>query len=248
MRNSVKSTTPGPMPVYVSLSAIEGVIGDLAKHGLAASLDEGVLKKVSSSMRRQILAGLKFLGLIDQRGCTRSLLRDLVEAHGTEAWPSALERVLRSAYKPLFAQPLHEIRASNFKELFSQTYPSTIELTRKSITFFLAAAFAAQIPLADELLEGRRVRRRRPAAAERARGGSTSEARGNDDQLGRRETIDPGLLESTGVRDPGSRDRDATMFLAELLDQSVMTDDEQQAVWTLLKFVRRKVEARSFAA
>lgn len=225
-------------PVYVALSALEEVLVDLGKHGIAGCLNEGVLSEFSPSMRRQLLAGLKFLGLIDSRGQARPALRSLVESHGEAGWPAALAGVLRQAYAPLFTRPLDEMTVATFQKWFAETYSSTPELTRKCVSFFLAAARSAHMPLGDQLFAGRRNRRRNSS-------GHVPEGNGTESSRLERRSVD----ELPGIGDVGNRigagryqaRLGEAMFLTELLDQGTMTPVEQEAVWTLLKYVRRRV-------
>lgn len=225
-------------PVYVALSALEGVLASLDEHGIATNLDEGALGEFSASTRRQILAGLRFLRLIDRNGRVRASLRKLARAHGTSAWPSVLAEVMEVAYEPLLEHSLQTMSAEEFQDAFSKTYPSTSGLTRKSITFFLSAARAAQLPVGPHLFDGRRVRRRAPPTIPKpTEGNPMVETEGTESGTGR-------AGESTGHSN-GTRPGDAeTIFLTNLLDQDAMSDTEQEAIWILLKYVRRGRGAR----
>lgn len=215
------------------------VITVLRDHGTPNPIDEMALQHVSQSMRRQVLSGLRFLRLIDARGRALPRLKSLVVAYETPAWPTVLTGVLKAAYEPLFQHELGTMSPTVFQRLFRSQYPSTDGVTRKALTFFISAARSAEIPLNGDLFEGRRVRR----------GGQRREALGRENG-GRVEPIDdaqdetPSLGESGGEESPGkviaADDGHAALaFLTDLLDEARMTGQEQEAVWTLVKYVRR---------
>lgn len=228
-----------PAPVYVSLSAIMAVIAVLRDHGTPYPIDEIAVQHVSSSMRRQVLSGLRFLRLIDARGRALPGLKSLVVAYETPAWPTVLTSVLKVAYEPLFQHDLGTMSPTVFQRLFRSQYPSTDGVTRKAITFFISAARSAQIPLNGDLFEGRRVRR----------GGEKQEALDREDG-DCAESIDRVQVDALSLAESGSEEspgkviaaddgRAALAFLTDLLDEDRMTGEEQEAVWTLVKYVRR---------
>lgn len=239
MAQPVKAVKLQPAPVYVSLSSIMAVVVVLRDHGTPFPVDEVALQHVSQSMRRQVLAGLRFLQLIDARGRAQPALKSLIVAYETPAWPAVLTRVLKAAYEPLFRHGLSTMTPTVFQRLFRSIYPSTDNVTRKAITFFISAARSAEIPLNADLFEGRRVRRT----------GERHEAADHMDIDRAERMIEPQVeaggpgesdrAESPGKSIAGDDGRAALAFLTDLLDEARMTGAEQDAVWTLVKYVRR---------
>lgn len=231
-----------PKPVYVSFRALEDVIIDLQRHVVPKRINERILYKYSESMRRQLYSSLKFLRLVDKSGNVLPQLHRLVAAHGTAGWEKELSAIVREAYRPLMAANLRQMRRDEFKDLFQRIYPSTDGLTAKSTTFFVSACRAAGITLSEEIVEGRRNRRRPVARAD----GQASEADTVPDPLER-------ITHETNQESPGNLSRRATStnsveFLTGLLDQTTMSPAEQEAVWTLLKYVNRRKGIQSAVA
>jgi hypothetical protein len=239
MPRSANEVKLQPAPVYVSLSSIVAVIAVLRAQGTPYPIDEVALQHVSLSMRRQVLSGLRFLRLIDARGRAQPALKALIKAYETSAWPTVLTGVLKAAYDPLFRHDLCAMTPTVFQRVFRSLYPSTDAVTRKAVTFFISAARMAEIPLNQDLFEGRRVRR----------AGGRHQAPEPLDSMGLKEAPEPRIEasdpgESDPVESPGKSmaapdGRTALAFLTDLLDEARMTGAEQDAVWILVKYVRR---------
>lgn len=228
-----------PAPVYVSFTAIVSVIAKLRDNGMPFPIDEIALNEVSQSMRRQVLSGLRFLQLIDAEGAPQPSLKTLILAYSTAAWPQALASVLRVAYAPLFERPIQTMTPSTFQRVFRSIYPTTDNVTRKAITFFINAARSGRIELKSENFE---TRRRSPGMANSYRsdhdeldapfarsavGIEASQARESEP------------LESPDIVMTGTDRNTAQALLMDMLDEERMSQVEQAAVWTLMKYARR---------
>ncbi len=106
----------------------------------------------------QVLTAIKFLGMTDGGGNATPLLRKMVEAFETDAWPGELGRVLRHAYAPLFKMNLETVSASQFNENFRAAYPGADDSSRKAVTFFLNATREAEIKVSTYLMKNKKPR------------------------------------------------------------------------------------------
>lgn len=239
MAHPAKAPKHLPTPVYVSLTSLVSAIAFLRDHGTPFPVDDTALLEISQSMRRQVLAGLRFLQLIDARGRSQPSLKALMDAYETRIWSEEFGRVIENAYEPLFQHQLHSITPAAFERIFRSIYPSTDNVTRKAITFFISAARSAELPLNAELFEGRRVRRSKEVDLEEVPPKSGVPAAGMVPQHPSRATGESHDAESPDKSVALNHRRAALVFLTDLLDETRMTDVEMSAVWTLVKYVRR---------
>jgi hypothetical protein len=216
-----KQEKPG-LPPYIAFQSLKTMAGHFKEHAVPDRIDRSVLTNFSGAVGAQIITSLRFLGLIDAHGHPTPGFRELVDHHGTDKWPTTLGKTLRSAYAPIFELNLATCSPSQFISRFKDTYDGADEVIRKSITFFLNAARDAEIPLSAFLLKARKPRsapsKKRKPAREQTQTGDVDD----DDPIPTRTASEP------------------SQVLLDLLDPAEMDEGEQEAVWTLLKFLKKK--------
>ncbi|MDD1677963.1 MAG: DUF5343 domain-containing protein [Methanomicrobiales archaeon] len=216
-------------PPYISYSTFRTMVGNLKEHGVPAQMDSSVLGNFSGTVKTQLLTAMRFLDLIEQGGKTGSKLNGLAEAFQTPQWGPTLAAVLRESYKPIVAHDLKTATPHMIDRAFRDEYGAADAVQKKCVTFFLHAAKDAAMGLSTHLSH----KTRRPAK------------RGSQQGSTRKKALIPvsasatAALESLhGVVAPPVRAASSQLVL-QLLEPG-MDDDVQNAVWILLKYLRKK--------
>jgi len=221
-------------PPYISYATLKTFIADLHDHRIPSRIDRSIMTRFSGTAQKQLMTALRFLDLIDADGKPTDALHALAKTYGTNEWPSALGAVIKKAYAPLFEIDLATATPQHFSETFGNAFSNTEAVMRKCIAFFLPAASEAGIQISDRILKGKKPRlsssarprpTRRPAAS--AGNGSKSAASQNPP---------PPPPPSSAVVPP-------TAFQLTAMLDPAMTDEERQAVWTLIQYSAKREAA-----
>ena len=143
------------------------------------------------------------------------------------SWPETLLELLRQEYAPMFAIDLETATPSHFNEAFRKAFPAADAVVQKCVTFFLYAANDAGVKISGRVLKGRKPRSltpRRKHAAACARAGEGSRSRN--------------VAASTAT--PRIEGKKPSEILLLHLDPNEMDDEQQAAVWTLLKYFKAR--------
>jgi Family of unknown function (DUF5343) len=211
---------------YTSYRTFKTFIEDLREHGVPSRIDRSVLTRFSGVVGGQLMHALRFLGLIDDEGRPTQLLGELANAHGGAEWPVTLSQALREAYAPIFAIDLETATPSHFGAAFRKAFPAAEAVVQKCVTFFLYAAADAGLKVSGRILKGRKPRslalrrapRRAPAAAQ-------------------------GVEAAPSEPPPAAfliERKKPSEILFMHLDPNVMDEEQQAAVWTLMKYFKAK--------
>jgi Family of unknown function (DUF5343) len=213
-------------PPYTSYRTFKTFIEDLRERGVPSRIDRSVLTRFSGVVGTQLMHALRFLGLIEEDGGRTQALRELVNAHGAGHWPETLLGLLRRQYAPMFAIDLETATPSHFNQAFRKAFPAADAVVQKCVTFFLYAANDAGVTISGRVMKGRKPRsptpRRKQAPAHAfAKEFEAATSRPQPDAA----RID-GKLPSE--------------ILLMRLDPNEMDDEQQAAVWTLLKYFKAR--------
>jgi Family of unknown function (DUF5343) len=215
-------------PPYTSYRTFKTFIQDLDDNGVPSRIDRSVLMRFSGVVGTQLMHALRFLGLIEDHGRPTQGLKELVKAHGGGHWPEALLELLRQEYGPMFAIELETATPSHFNEAFRKAFPAAEAVVQKCVTFFLYAANDAGVKISARVLKGRKPRsstpRRKPARFEIALP--------QQNEVGAPERPQPATSAIEGKK--------PSEILLMHLDPNEMDDEQQAAVWTLLKYFKAK--------
>lgn len=105
----------------------------------------------ASTVLKQTLAAFRFMGLIDEAHRPTQRMRDLVAAHSTPGWSSALADVLRRSFPEIVGLDLVRATREQLDAEFRAYGDLSEPVRKKCVRFFLAAAREAGIPLSAEL-------------------------------------------------------------------------------------------------
>jgi hypothetical protein len=216
-------------PPYTSYRTFKTFIEDLREHGAPSRVDRSVLTRFSGVVGTQLMHALRFLGLIEDDGRPTQRLKELVNARGAGHWPEALLELLQQEYAPIFAIDLEAATPSHFDGAFRKAFPAADAVVQKCVTFFLYAANDAGVKISGRVLKGRKPRsltprRKPPKPAFTAPPAKESEAGTSPPQ--------PAL--------PPIEGKTPSEILLMHLDPNEMDDEQQAAVWTLLKYFKTR--------
>jgi hypothetical protein len=216
-------------PPYTSYRTFKTFIEDLHERGVPSRIDRSVLTRFSGVVGTQLMHALRFLGLIEDDGRPTERLKALVKAHGTGHWPEKLQELLGQEYAPMFAIDLETATPSHFNEAFRRAFPAADAVVQKCVTFFLYAANDAGVKISGRVLKGRKPRSltpRRKAARPTFSPPPTKEF----------EAAPPQPQPALAFAD---RKKPSELLLTHL-DLNEMDDEQQAAVWTLLKYFKSR--------
>lgn len=225
----LERTRSSGTPPYTSYRTFKTFIEDLHEHGVPSRIDRSVLTRFSGVVGTQLMHALRFLGLIEDDGRPTERLKALVKAHGTGNWSERFLELLRHEYAPMFAIDLETATPSHFSEAFRKAFPAADAVVQKCVTFFLYAANDAGVKISGRVLKGRKPRsltpRRKPAKPASAH---------------------PPIREFDAAPSPPQAPlppleggKPSEMLLTRL-DLNEMDDEQQAAVWTLLKYFKAR--------
>jgi len=225
-RGSSERAATARTPPYTSYRTFRTFIEDLREQGVPSRIDRSVLTRFSGVVGSQLTHALRFLGLIEAGGRPTDRLRELVEAEGAGRWRETLLALLKEEYAPIFAIDLETATPSHFNEAFRKAFPAADAVVQKCVTFFLYAANDAGVTISSRVLKGRKPRsltpRRKPPP------------------------VHPPAREFEPAPSPPKPEtpnidgRKPSEFLLWALDPNEMDDEQQAAIWTLLKYFKSR--------
>jgi hypothetical protein len=141
------------VPPYLSYKTFNTFIEGL-KVGIPTRIDRTVLSSMSGAVQAQLMAALRYLGLVTQHSVTQEKLAQLVNSEGPER-QRVLTELFRGAYPFIFEGfDLQRATTGEIEEAFRKVGASG-ETIRKCVAFFLAGAKAAGIPVSPHIKTSR---------------------------------------------------------------------------------------------
>ena len=225
----LERTRSSGTPPYTSYRTFKTFIEDLHEHGVPSRIDRSVLTRFSGVVGTQLMHALRFLGLIEDDGRPTQRLKVLVNAHGAAHWSASLLELLRQEYAPVFAIDLETATPSHFNGAFRKSFPAADAVVQKCVTFFLYAANDAGVKISGRVLKGRKPRSLTPRR-------KAARPTFSPPPMKEFEAASPRLQPITSADDGKS----PSELLLMHLDPSAMDDEQQTAVWTLLKYFKAR--------
>src|SRR5271170_2365251 len=90
-----------PLPPYIPFKTLQGFLQKLKDTAIPERVDSSLLRSYSGSIGRQLVAALKFLGLLDGNNYATEELKNTVKAYGTPEWADVFGQVFVGAYSEL---------------------------------------------------------------------------------------------------------------------------------------------------
>jgi len=136
------------LPPYISYRTFQNFLDGL-QQGIPARIDRSYWgDRLSGSTGIQLMAALRFLGLVDANGVPTDRLKLLVSAKGDRR-AELLREVTSEAFGflQLSSFDLQTATFAQLQEVFHYTFQITGDVSRKCIKFFIELASDAGIPL-----------------------------------------------------------------------------------------------------
>ena len=217
-------------PPYTSYRTFRTFIDDLHEHGIPSRIDRSVLTRFSGVVGSQLMHALRFLGLIEDDGRPTPRLKELVDAHEAAHWPETLLALLREQYAPMFAIDLETATPSHFNGAFRKAFPAADAVVQKCVTFFLYAANDAGVKISARVLKGRKPRPLTPPRRKAAKPAFAPRPARD---------VDAGPPQPRPAAPEVESKRPSEVLFARL-DPNEMNDEQQAAVWTLMKYFKAR--------
>jgi hypothetical protein len=159
--------------VYVSWRTFKNAIEGLVQ-GIPNQIDRTAFPGLAWSVQNQLLAGFKFLGLIDEKLKPTPLLQALAAPEEGQR-KVRLNAILHDRYADLLALDLSKTTPAQLDEQMTTSYNVSGATREKAVRFFISAASYVGVPMSPLLLKssraagnGTQVRKRRaPTTAAR---------------------------------------------------------------------------------
>jgi|SRR5579862_429051 len=236
MAKTEATTEPGKTaPPYIAFSTLKTMSGNLKVHGLPPRIDKSIMSNFSGAVASQLMTALRFLDLINADETPTPRLKSLVAAFDTPLWQSELQAVLKHAYPAIFKIDLATASPKLLYETFESAYAGGGETVRKTVTFFLNAAAEAGIQVSPYIMKNKKPRsgigkRRNGRSAPRA----TTRARDRQDEEPENEV---------DFVSPKSERSPYEVLMHDIYDPKAMGPDEEKAVFTLARYLKKKETA-----
>lgn len=221
-----------PAPAYVSFSTFRSFLDWLGQVGVPSRIDRSFWEqKLSGASAGQLLATLRFLGLINEDGTPDPTLERLASSDMDDR--KAILRSLMSRYDvALDGLDLERATPGELHERFHR-YDVTGDTFRRAVAFFVQAAQYAGIPLSPYITQRRRSAKGNGAPVQPRRRGRRPKAKAEGekpepqvirptsivDSLGLHPTVTPLLQDLNRIGsnwDKADRDKWVETFLAVL--------------------------------
>lgn len=146
-----EKTEKANLPVYIPYKGFSFFINGLKERGIPQQIDRSIFPTMSGSGQSAMMAGLRFLNLIDNNSKPTNKLKQLVDA-SSENYSTALRDVLVESYAFLTKGDLNLEFASGkqVEDKFREQGASGSTIT-KCVAFFLAAARDAGIKVSSHV-------------------------------------------------------------------------------------------------
>jgi len=138
------------VPPYAPYRSFRNYLESL-KQGIPSQIDRSVMRNMSGALQSQISATMRYLGLIGASGHPTDRLARIVNSEGNER-TAILQDIAKASYPFLFQKfDLKTATPNMLANMFSDMNASG-GTVGKCMTFFIALAKEAQIPLSPHLL------------------------------------------------------------------------------------------------
>lgn len=220
MPEQIVKQTPPYLPYKTFRNFIDGL-----RVGIPGRIDRSVIPSLSGVTQSMLIGALRYFNLTNSDGRPTELLGGLVSAEPVDR-QRLLQNLLRTGYPFMFSGTINLENATTkeVQEAFAGAGVSG-DTVRKAVAFFLAAAQDADIPLSQYI----KVRRLVTVLAKRRGGTKRAERAGREE--GRPET---------GLRVQTNSQKTPYEMLIEILEPESMDEEEQKAVWTLIRYLKKR--------
>lgn len=208
------------VPPYVPFKTFSNTLTGW-ETALPARVDRTLFRSFSGAMQSWLIGTLRYFELIDEDGHPTDRLKRLLAAQGHDREKHVADMVKRG-YPFVFANNLDLSKATlgQLQDRFKETGLQG-DTIRKAMALFMALAKAGGMTISPFLKMPRQRRTVAPGGSSRPKGGPKGNA--------------PPKPPATSIAT-----KTPTQMLIDILDLEEMGDEEQQAVWTLLRYLKKR--------
>lgn len=148
-------TDKSPSPPYISFLTFQNFITWLETEGIPLNFDRSFWdKKYSGSLGMQLMAGLRFLGLLKGE-VTQPVLEEIVKAKGEDR-KKLLAELFHKAYSTVDFNTLARATPAMLNDMFKSFELAERSTLRKAVSFFINGCKAYDIPMSNTLKKSAR--------------------------------------------------------------------------------------------
>lgn len=151
-----------PLPPYVSFKTFEGFIQKLHDTAVPERVDTSLLRSYSGSVGRQLIATLKYLGLIEDSGRVTGKLEALAKSYGTSEWQQQVGDTISDAYVNVVGDLNLDVATHGQLVEKFKAQGADGQVLQKCVAFYIAALRNAGLTFSPYIAErprGRPARR-----------------------------------------------------------------------------------------
>jgi len=213
-------------PPYIPYATFDNFINGLGESGVPDQIDSSLMRTLSGSARSGLMVALRYLKLVDENGNTLEALEKLAKAKDAER-ATVLRALLGNAYGFLRTNRVDVSRATPAQLAEAIGEEGAGGGTRdKAVNFFLKAAEAASMAISPHILKGKHTR----ATPSRKQPKKISAAKPQKKKV---EFLTP-------EDETGTGGKKLSELVLAILDQDNLAEDVEQAIWVLLKHLRKE--------
>lgn len=234
--NASETTGGAKTPPYIPWRTLITLLEDFKTNGLPPRIDNSVLRRFSGGVGSQIKSAFRAMGLMDDKAQPTPELDAMVKSYQTDAFGAEVKKMIARTYPFLSKVDLMTATPSMFSDAFKEGTNAKEDVLRKCRTFFLQAAQVAGIEVGPRISNASFPRTRSPSAG----GGKRKPRAVHTEAL----LMNP---PPPAPPPPVVEKRDPVEVLMSIMDMDKMSEAEEEAVWTLVKFLKRTKRASSGA-
>ncbi len=136
-------------PPYFAWNAFLSILQRMATEEPPTRIDKSYLETQSGAMQTAILAGLRWLGLIDEGGRLTEAFKTLVQVDDAQR-KQAVSDLLCSRYRVIVEMGTTNATQLELEEAFKAQFDTQGETRRKAVAFYLKAAQYAGLPVSRQ--------------------------------------------------------------------------------------------------
>lgn len=226
------------LPPYIPFKTLVGFIERLKETVVPNRIDPSLLRNYSGSVGRQLIAALKFLGLIEEGGAVTDRFKTLVASFGTPQWKEALGDTIIQTYSDVTGDLDLDTATPAQLEAAFRRYGADGDMMRKCVGFWMAAMTSAGYAISPHILNKPRAKAERNS---RRRSGGRSVATEPEEQA---DALPPSTSGTVRFSFPIPGKPAVTMFLP-----SDLGEEDWEMVDAMMKaYIQRRRREKSGAA
>ena len=138
---------------YVPWSTFQSAVERFATEGLPGRIDRSLFPNLSGAVQYQLIAALKFLGLLTENDEPSEKLREM-SVQDESVRKEVIRKVFEQSYSDLFALDLMKATPAQLNEKIADSYGLKGTTRTKAVRFFLAGIKYLEIEVAPILTVG----------------------------------------------------------------------------------------------